>query len=267
MKARSMRFDATVWLVFFAAFMAAGEPFLERTWTVEGLDRQALLCLPASGNTTNAPVVFSFHGHGGNRVTSAAIFGFHRVWPEALVVYMQGVKTPGKLTDPEGKKTGWQDTPGDYGDRDLKFFDQVLAALKAEYKIDPRRVYATGYSHGGYFTYLLWARRGGDLAAVAPCAATLRAAGAGLEPKPALHFAGTGDTLVKWEWQRETIDRVRALNGCPADGIPWGTTGVLTGVLYDSTNGTPFVTLTHPGNHGTVPPGTSALIVRFFKEH
>ena len=102
-------------------------------------------------------------------------FAYHKHWPEAIVVYMQGLNTPGTLTDPQGKLPGWQKTFGDQGDRDLKFFDAVLATLKKDYKVDEKRIYATGHSNGGGFTYLLWAARGDVFAAVAPCAAAARA--------------------------------------------------------------------------------------------
>ena len=36
---------------------------------------------------------------------------FH--WPEAIVVYMQGLNTPGVIGDREGKKSGWQKSTGD----------------------------------------------------------------------------------------------------------------------------------------------------------
>ena len=91
---------------------------------------------------------------------AAANFAYHELWPEAIAVYMQGLNTPGALTDPEGKKPGWQKTVGDQNDRDLKFFDAVLATLKKDYKVDEKRIYATGHSNGGGFTYLLWAARG-----------------------------------------------------------------------------------------------------------
>ena len=87
-------------------------------------------------------------------------FAYHKHWPEAIAVYMQGLNTPGVLTDPEGKRPGWQKRVGDQNDRDLKFFDAVLATLKKDYRVDEKRVYATGHSNGGAFTYLLWAARG-----------------------------------------------------------------------------------------------------------
>lgn len=241
-------------------------PLVTRTWTVEGLERRALVHVPASASAVPTPVVFAFHGHGGSSALAARAFACHELWPEALVVYMQGVRTPGKLTDPEGKKTGWQSSPGDHGDRDLKFFDAVLSSLKRDYTVDDRRIYAAGFSHGGYFTYLLWACRGDVLAAVAPCAATTQAIRLGLTPKPAMHVAGLGDTLVKWEWQKLTMLAVRRLNGCQAEGVPWADDGTLKAVEYPSPGGTPFVEVTYRGNHA-FPPGTGALIVRFFTGH
>ena len=42
-----------------------------------------------------------------------------------------------------------------------------------------------------------------------------------LKPKPVMHIAGEKDALVKFEWQQRTIERVRKLNGCDAEGKPW----------------------------------------------
>ena len=107
----------------------------------------------------------------GKRPADAArSFGYHTLWPEAIVVYMQGLPTPGK-TDPDGKQPGWQRLAGDQQDRDFKFFDAVLADLKKDYKVDAKRVYATGHSNGGGFTYLLWSTRGDIFAAMGPSAA------------------------------------------------------------------------------------------------
>ena len=75
--------------------------------------------------------------------------------------------TPGRLTDPEGKRSGWQAAVGDHGDRDLRFVDAMLATLRAELPVDGRRVHATGHSNGGGFTYLLYAVRSADFASFA----------------------------------------------------------------------------------------------------
>jgi len=127
---------------------------------VDGVIREALVYVPPSAKTTPTPVVFVFHGHGGDARNAARSFAMDRHWPEAISVYMQGLSTPGRLTDPAGKRPGWQHGVGDQQDRDLKFFDAVLGRLKRDYRVDGKRIYATGHSNGGGFTYLLWAARG-----------------------------------------------------------------------------------------------------------
>lgn len=241
--------------------LAAGAADLtRREWNIEGVSREALVYVPPAAKTTPGPVVFAFHGHGGTMKHASMTFAYQRHWPEAITVYMQGLNTPGALTDPEGKKPGWQKTVGDQNDRDLKFFDAVLATLKKDYRVDEKRIYATGHSNGGAFTYLLWAARGDVLAAVAPSGAAARRQ-MNLKPKPVLHVAGENDPLVRFEWQKRTMDAVRQLNGC-GEGKPWAEHCT----LYPSKTGTPLVTCINPGGH-QFPQEAPPLIVKFFKEH
>jgi len=233
-----------------------------REWTVDGVVRQALVYVPPQAKTRATPVIFVYHGHSGTMGGSAELYAFHTLWPEALVVYMQGLNTPGVLYDPEGKLSGWQHVVGGQGDRDLKAFDAVLAALRQEYRVDDKRVYATGHSNGGFFVYLLWSARGDQLAAVAPTAAAIVASLGKLTPKPVLHLAGQNDTGVKFPWQQAAIDSLRQLNECGA-GQAWDNAQWCT--LYPSKLGTPVVACIHPGGHET-PSGCSAMIAKFFKE-
>lgn len=259
MKATSPIIAVSCWLITLAAL--ADEP-TRREWTVDGVTREGLVAAPASAKTSPAPVIFAFHGHGGTTRHAARTMPYYTLWPEAIVVYLQGLNTPGHITDPDGKRTGWQRTAGDQNDRDLKFFDAALASLKSDYKVDDRRIYSTGHSNGGAFTYLLWAQRGEVLAAVAPSAAPAGRSLRGLKPKPVLHVAGEQDPLVKFEWQKNTIDALRKLNGCDEQGKPAGE--YLT--LYASKTGTPVLTMIHPGKHNFLAAAPAA-IVKFFKEH
>jgi polyhydroxybutyrate depolymerase len=234
-------------------------------WQIDGTTREALVFAPSLRGEAAAPVVFAFHGHGGNMASASRKSSYQTLWPEALVVYMQGLPTPGKF-DPEGERPGWQKSAGDQGDRDLKFFDEVLATVRKDYAIDEKRIYVTGHSNGGGFTYLLWAARGDVFAAVAPSAG---GAGGNLKapkPLPALHVAGEHDERVPFSSQKRTMEIVRSLNGCSAEGTPWANSGTLVGTLYPSASGTPFVSVIYPGGH-QYPSEASALIVKFFKEH
>src|SRR5690349_17017563 len=85
------------------------------TFQVGGESRQALIYSPTI-KSSNPPLVFGFHGHGGNMRNAARSFQMHEVWPEAVVVYMQGVPSSGNIVDKEGKKNGWQFQAGEYKD-------------------------------------------------------------------------------------------------------------------------------------------------------
>jgi len=245
----------------FAIHCQSAEP-VRREWLVEGMVREGLLYLPELAQKKATAVVFAFHGHGGTMTNATRMFPIHKLWPEVIVVFLQGLNTPGKLTDPEGKKPGWQHGVGAQGDRDLKFFDAVLAGLKTECKVDEKRIYSTGHSNGGGFTYLLWAARGEVFAAMAPSAAAAAQSLALLKPKPVLHIAGENDPLVKYAWQKATIEALVKLNGCSA-GRAWEKDVNCT--IYPSATGNPVVTAIHPGDH-SYPKQAPAVIVKFFKE-
>ena len=241
----------------------AAEPWQRREWSVDGVNREALVHVSEVLKGKLMPVVFAFHGHGGNMRNSTRAFPIHELWPEALVVCLQGLPTPGRLTDPEGKKNGWQSGVGDKEDRDLKFFDAVFETLKKEQPVDLSRVYALGHSNGGGFTYLLWAERGDAFAAMAPSGSAAFKSLPKLKPKPVLHVAGETDPLVKFDWQKRMIDGLLAVNQC-VKGTAWDQD--INCTFYASALGAPVVTAIHPGGH-EYPKQAPAVIVKFFNQH
>lgn len=235
---------------------------ITRQWTVDGVTREATVYVPASAKNSLTPVIFLFHGHGGNMREILKNHNFTSLWPEAIVVSPQGLKTPGQLVDREGNFPGWQQTPGDQNDRDIHFFDEMLRSLTTDYKVDKKRIYATGHSNGGSFTYLLWAMRNDDLAAVAPSAAVAFRFNDQLKPKPIMHIMGENDQLVKTAWQKKQIDWLFTLNKCSTQAQPYSKSAL----LYPSSINMPVVVYTHPGAH-TYPAEADTAVVKFFKEH
>jgi polyhydroxybutyrate depolymerase len=55
------------WLVAVGAVSSgfAAEP-APTTWMVDGIQREALVYLPSRSSNSKPPVIFAFHGHGGN---------------------------------------------------------------------------------------------------------------------------------------------------------------------------------------------------------
>lgn len=252
----AMRRVAVLIAISACGILAAADPE-KKTWKVGDVEREALVAKPAKAK--NPPLVFVWHGHGGTMKFAAKSMPIHDHWPEAIVVYPQGLNTPGRLTDPDGKKSGWQETKGDQKDRDLEFFDAMLKSF-ADDGIDENRIYSTGHSNGGGFTYLLSAHRGKSLAAVAPSACIGMVRGA--DPIPVLHIAGENDELVKFEWQQKMIERVKKLNGAVGEGKEWEKLGK----IYASKDGAPVATYIHDGSH-KYPEAAPKLIAAFFKEH
>ncbi len=228
---------------------------------VGGVEREAIVYAPASKpKSGSSPLLFVFHGHGGNMKSFARNSRYQEVWPEAIVVYPQGLNTPTRV-DPEGKKPGWQRSAGDQKDRDLKFVDAMLAALKKKHVVDDKRVYATGFSNGGVFTYLLWAERPDVFAAFAPCGGLPLPTVQVKVAKPVFIVAGEVDPLVKIADQKAMVERVRDLDGAASPGK--SANGAM---VYESKQGTPVETLLHSGGH-VLPHEAPKLIVDFFRDH
>ncbi len=255
-------------LLIFSTLLAASASALlaqtTMTWTVDGVQRQALVFAPAPAtNAHPLPLVFAFHGHGGTMQTAAQGMHLQTFWPGAIVVYPQGLKTPSPI-DPQGLAFGWQVRAGQQGlnDRDLKFFDAMLADLHQKFPLDKTRIYVTGFSNGATFSYLLWAERGKALAAVGIVAGRLDPAEQLTLARSATMIGGTNDPVVPFADQRNSIQLARQIDNATGPGQPCGPICM----LYFSTSQTPVVTRIHDGGH-IYPPWAGAAIVEFFKLH
>ena len=137
----------------------------EKFYQINGVERKAIFFEPKI-NSEKIPVVFVFHGHGGNAYYASRNLNFHQNFPEALVIYMQGI--PGvtnSIVDKEGKYNGWQMNPDELQNRDVKFFDEVFSQISKNYNLDLTRIYAVGHSNGSRFVNVLWKMRGENFAA------------------------------------------------------------------------------------------------------
>lgn len=244
------------------AFRFAGG-VVQKTFTVDGVERTAIVYAnSAPASKTGAPVVFFFHGHGGTSQFIDRRYQLHTLWREAVCVYPQGLTGVQGITDPEGKKTGWQKNPGELGDRDVKFFDAMLAELQKEYKIDASRVYVMGHSNGGRFVNVLWNMRGDKLAAICSVAGHGGAMIENAKPRPVFMIAGEKDPLVPFEGQKRAMDIVRKV--LKTDATKARTEGLMT--TEPGAGGTELVTYIHSGGH-EFPKEALPAILAFFQRH
>jgi len=229
------------------------------TFRVSGLDRQAEVYAPTQ-KTEHPPLVLVFHGHGGTGKGMARREKVHELWPEAVVVYPQGLPTTG-MTDPEGKKAGWQKEPGLYEDRDLEFVDAILQRAERQFKFDSKRAFVMGHSNGGRFTYVLWAMRGDKFAAYGPSGSPASMLLLRMKPASAFVIAGEKDPLVPYAGQKRTVDALaRMLKvGSWAEGEGYAR-------YAKGKDGLELGTFLHPGGH-EYPRGGAKLTVEFFRRH
>ena len=231
-----------------------------RTFTVAGQTREALVF----GKKSNAaaPLVLCFHGHGGRAQQAARRWDIHTLWPEAIVVYLQGLPGVAGITDQEGKLPGWQKNPGEQADRDVQFADAVIVAMRQQYKIDDRRLYAVGHSNGARFVNVLWKMRGEKFAAFASAAAQGGLMIRDAVPRSLFALAGERDPLVPYEGQLRSLEIARqVLKTDENKAITKGYLRIVPGL-----QGTELATYLHPGGH-EFSPSAIPIIVEFFKRH
>ncbi|MBI3047171.1 MAG: dienelactone hydrolase family protein [Acidobacteria bacterium] len=224
------------------------------TFPAGGEMRQAFVFAPATPPAgARLPVVLAFHGRGDN-IRDFQYVNLHIAWRDAIVVYFQALDRDGL--------SGWQVERAQDGDRDLELVDTALASLRKKHAIDNDRIYATGFSNGAAFTYLLWAERPDVFAAYAVVAGRLRPSVQPKQPRPLLAIAGERDPQILFADQKAAINAAASVNGVRSSmtGCGQGCT------VYGSGSPAPVMVWVHPGGH-TYPRGTSERIVSFFRDH
>ncbi|MBH1958906.1 MAG: hypothetical protein I8H68_02230 [Flavobacteriia bacterium] len=235
---------------------------LTKTFTVGGTLRKAVLFEPAI-KSEKAPVIFVFHGHGGNAEFASRKIDFQNYDKEALVVFMEGIPgTSGYVVDKKGLLNGWQMFPTDHGNRDVLFFDEVLKDLTENYNIDTGRIYLAGHSNGARFVNVLWVERADKIAAICSVAAQGGRMIMGAKPLSVWMSMGKKDPLVPYTMQKRSIPIV-------ADNLKTDPkTAVVKGdkTFYTGTNHTELVVEERNAGH-EFPHESIPEMVAFFKRH
>jgi poly(3-hydroxybutyrate) depolymerase len=128
--------------------------------------RKYILRLPAAYDGKKPwPVIFAFHGAGGQDATTFDNgFGFKAAnGDKAVLVFGEA------LPRPAGGRSWMIDTAAN-----MAFMDALIEWLKNNVCIDSSRLFATGQSSGGYFSQTLGCQRGHVFRAVAPSSGGIR---------------------------------------------------------------------------------------------
>lgn len=170
--------------------------------TVDGLRRTYVLALPPAyyDSDTTFALVLGLHGTGGSANQFERDYGLTaKANREGFIVaYPEGVRSDGPL----GIRTWNAGECCDYAMQqnigDVNFIRVLIDELQERYKINPRRIYATGMSNGAMMVYRLACEMSDKLAAIAPVSGTLMTDRpcTPSRPMPVLHIHSAADTKV-----------------------------------------------------------------------
>jgi polyhydroxybutyrate depolymerase len=143
---------------------AQAQGTINGTISYEDINRTFILYIPSSyDSSSKQPLVFNFHGYGSNASEQMA-YGDLRSQADAngfILVH------PEALDDIYGTSywniKGWSQSVHD----DVKFAENLINLLMDKYSINAERIYSTGMSNGGFFSFHLACNLSASFAAVA----------------------------------------------------------------------------------------------------
>ncbi len=219
-------------LIFCSQDNPAGVNQTDRDYGVQinsyGWNRTFWIHLPPNLDTTRAvPLVIVFHGAGDNGLNIKRFSDFDKVADDLNVV----------MVYPDAAHENWAEGIGARADKlginDVGFVKDIINKLHADLNIDLNRVYAVGFSQGGFFTHRLVVDLWDKITAYATVASSMsiKIGNRYFTPgnMPVLLMHGTSDPIFNWYGvsegffaylsQRDVLQKVRFNNTSYSDSI------------------------------------------------
>lgn len=250
----------------------------ERKIAVNGVERSYLIHVPPNA-TRPAPVVFVFHGGGGRPDAIARRTGMDDVADHQgfVTVYPAG---SGRASGRGGTwNVGGPASPSSQDD--VAFVQAILRDLEQTLTVDRSRIYASGLSMGGVFSYRLACEMSGTFAAIAPVAATMVEPSCHPDsPVAVLHIHGTDDDRIplkggrgtmtaadrSWPAPEQGVSSWSRFDGCSAEQPARTNDGPATCTTYGQCRATvEFCMISGEGHRW--PDGAAEHIWAFFAAH
>ena len=218
------------------------QELVDATLNHDGLTREYLIYIPVNYNEeSQAPLMFNFHGYGDNAENYMEYADMRPMADEDgfLLVYPQGSldNDGAPFWNVEGPST--TKTVDDIG-----FVEAMMDAMIENYAVDESRIYACGFSNGGFITFDLACRINERLAAVASVASTMM--GDSYDectldhPTPVILIHGTSDFVVPLDGYLPYLLPIDTVNSFWADANNTDASPVIIEVVdSENTDGSP----------------------------
>jgi len=237
---------------------------------VSGTMREYILALPTDYDQ-NHPyrLIFGWHPWGGSaqQVASGGYYGLQtQAKGSAIFVAGEGL-------DFGGNGKGWGNEDG----QDIALLNALLDRFRAQLCIDENRIFSTGFSFGGMFSFAAGCSPTSMMRAIAPMAGNTSVAGcqSGTRPVAMMGFHGTDDTVVAIDGGRTGRDAFAKRNNCTTQTMPTTPTWCdaagqsyqpCTCVTYQGcTDGYPVIWCEFKGPH-TPAPNSGPTLWSFFSQ-
>ena len=176
---------------------------------VDGTTRNYIVYAPQNlGN--KRPLLISCHGMNQDANYQKGMLSIESIADTAKFVTV----FPNGIGNADGSNRGWDIS----GNRDINYVLAIIDKIVEQYDIDPKRVYLSGFSMGGMFTYHAMNHIADKIAAFAPISGYSMGgttANANVRPIPIIHTHGTGDDVVVFSGVQGALDAWINHNGCP----------------------------------------------------
>jgi len=175
---------------------------LNRSLLYQNQIREYILYIPQSYSEDKPiPVMLNFHGFGGTAQRHLRNADMRKLSESEgfILIYPQGTLL--------GNYPHWNPSSIGEGNKssadDLGFIDKLLTTLPEKINIDTSRIYACGYSNGGFFSYGLACNLNSQIAAIGSVAGTMVSDTyencQATVPKPMINIHGVNDPIVPYE--------------------------------------------------------------------
>ena len=241
--------------------------------TVNGITREYIIYVPENYNVTTAfPLLLSFHGLTSNMEFNYSYTNFDELAERENFI----------VVHPNGISNTWTVSAND--DTDIDFIVSLLNQLEEDYNIESNRIYSTGMSMGGFFSFSLACRLSDRIAAVASVTGSMYQPTINncspVKPMPILQIHGTEDGIVQYSSVAGLLDFWTSHNNTDAlpiiSNIPDSDTGDGSTVeRYEYLNGDNDVEVQHlkitggghewPGFQGNMDINASKEVWSFVK--
>lgn len=150
-------------------FLTKAQQTINYSILVDSVKREFILYVPSSYNgNTKVPLVFSFHGLGGNAQGQMEEHDFRPVADTAGFIVAHPLGAP--IIGPGLR--GWNFV-NDSLPNDVMFTSEMIDTIAADFNINLDQVYACGKSYGGFFSIFLAGQLSNRIAAIASVAGTV----------------------------------------------------------------------------------------------